>query len=39
MRSKEGQKEQLHCIDFEGEIYLREERGAMLMGTICRLRE
>ena len=28
-----GQKEQLHCIDFEGEIYLREERGAMLMGT------
>src|ERR1700734_1039302 len=26
-----GQKEQLHCIDFEGEIYLREERGAMLM--------
>jgi dimethylglycine dehydrogenase len=29
----EGQKEQLHCIDFEGEIYLREERGAMLMGT------
>jgi dimethylglycine dehydrogenase len=29
----QGQKEQLHCIDFEGEIYLREERGAMLMGT------
>jgi dimethylglycine dehydrogenase len=28
-----GQKEQLHCIDFEGEIYLREERGGMLMGT------
>ncbi len=28
-----AQKEQLHCIDFEGEIYLREERGAMLMGT------
>jgi dimethylglycine dehydrogenase len=28
-----GEKEQLHCIDFEGEIYLREERGAMLMGT------
>src|SRR5258705_2779985 len=27
------QKEQLHCIDFEGEIYLREERGGMLMGT------
>ena len=31
--SFKGQKEQLHCIDFEGEIYLREERGAMLMGT------
>jgi dimethylglycine dehydrogenase len=31
--SLKGQKEQLHCIDFEGEIYLREERGAMLMGT------
>jgi len=29
----EGKKEQLHCIDFEGEIYVREERGAMLMGT------
>ncbi|MDB6045892.1 MAG: glycine cleavage system protein [Gammaproteobacteria bacterium] len=28
-----AQKEQLHCIDFEGEIYLREERGGMLMGT------
>src|SRR6202012_1104211 len=28
-----GQKEQVHCIDFEGEIYLREELGAMLMGT------
>jgi dimethylglycine dehydrogenase len=28
-----GQKEQLHCIDFEGEIYLRQERGGMLMGT------
>jgi dimethylglycine dehydrogenase len=28
-----GQKEQLHAIDFEGEIYLREERGAMLIGT------
>jgi dimethylglycine dehydrogenase len=31
--SLQGQKEQLHCIDFEGEIYLREERGAMLIGT------
>jgi dimethylglycine dehydrogenase len=28
-----GQKEQLHAIDFEGEIYLRQERGGMLMGT------
>jgi dimethylglycine dehydrogenase len=28
-----GQKEQLHCIDFEGEIYLRQERGGMLVGT------
>ncbi len=29
----EGQKEQLACIDFEGEIYTRQERGGMLMGT------
>ncbi|MGA3157804.1 MAG: FAD-dependent oxidoreductase [Steroidobacteraceae bacterium] len=28
-----GQKEQLHCIDFEGEIYMRQERGGMLLGT------
>jgi dimethylglycine dehydrogenase len=28
-----GQKEQPHCIDFEGEIYMRQERGGMLMGT------
>jgi dimethylglycine dehydrogenase len=28
-----GSKEQLHAIDFEGEIYLREERGGMLIGT------
>ena len=28
-----GMKEQLHCIDFEGEIYTRQERGGMLMGT------
>ena len=26
-------KEVLHVIDFEGEIYLRQERGGMLMGT------
>ena len=28
-----GLKEQFHCIDFEGEIYMRQERGGMLMGT------
>lgn len=28
-----GKKEHLHCIDFEGEIYIRQERGGMLMGT------
>jgi dimethylglycine dehydrogenase len=28
-----GKKEQLHCIDFEGELYIRQERGGMLMGT------
>ncbi|HYL01044.1 MAG TPA: FAD-dependent oxidoreductase [Steroidobacteraceae bacterium] len=28
-----GQKEQMHCIDFEGEIYIRQERGGMLLGT------
>jgi dimethylglycine dehydrogenase len=28
-----GQKEQLHCIDFEGEIYTRQERVGMLLGT------
>ena len=28
-----GLPEQLHCIDFEGEIYLREERHGMLFGT------
>jgi dimethylglycine dehydrogenase len=28
-----GQKEQLMCIDFEGEIYMRQERGGMLLGT------
>ncbi len=28
-----GLKEQIHCIDFEGEIYMRQERGGMLMGT------
>ena len=28
-----GRKEQMHCIDFEGELYLREERGGILIGT------
>src|SRR5262249_20737494 len=28
-----GRTEQLHVIDFEGELYLREERGGMLVGT------
>ena len=28
-----GRKDQLHCIDFEGEIYMRQERGGMLIGT------
>ena len=28
-----GRKESLHAIDFEGEIYIRQERGGMLMGT------
>ncbi len=28
-----GQKEMLHCIDFEGELYLRQERGGVLIGT------
>jgi dimethylglycine dehydrogenase len=28
-----GLKEQIHCIDFEGELYLRQERGGMLLGT------
>jgi dimethylglycine dehydrogenase len=28
-----GRKEQFHAIDFEGEIYMRQERGGMLMGT------
>jgi dimethylglycine dehydrogenase len=31
--SLKGQNEQLHCIDFEGEIYTRQERGGMLLGT------
>jgi dimethylglycine dehydrogenase len=26
-------KEVVHCVDFDGELYLRQERGGMLMGT------
>ncbi|MGA2776952.1 MAG: FAD-dependent oxidoreductase [Steroidobacteraceae bacterium] len=33
MQELAGKPEQLHCIDFEGEIYIRQERGGMLMGT------
>jgi dimethylglycine dehydrogenase len=29
----EGRNEQVHVIDFEGELYLREERDAILIGT------
>ena len=28
-----GQKEQLHVIDFEAEVYMRQERQGMLLGT------
>jgi dimethylglycine dehydrogenase len=28
-----GQQEIVHCIDFEGELYLRQERGGVLLGT------
>ncbi len=28
-----GKQEQLHAIDFEGELYTRQERGGMLLGT------
>src|SRR3954447_5238128 len=28
-----GQKEMLHVVDFEGEIYMRQERGGILLGT------
>jgi dimethylglycine dehydrogenase len=28
-----GQKELMHAIDFEAEIYMRQERGGMLLGT------
>src|ERR1700722_8805214 len=33
MPELKGKKEQLHAIDFEGELYLRQERGGMLLGT------
>ncbi len=28
-----GKPEMKHCIDFEGELYLRQERGGVLLGT------
>ena len=31
--NKDTGKEVLHVVDFDGEIYLRQERGGMLMGT------
>ncbi len=31
--NKSTGKELMHCVDFDGEIYLRQERGGMLMGT------
>ena len=31
--NKSTGKEVLHAVDFDGEIYLRQERGGMLMGT------
>ena len=31
--NKSSGREMLHCVDFDGEIYLRQERGGMLMGT------
>ena len=31
--NKETGKEIIHCIDFDGEIYMRQERSGMLMGT------
>jgi dimethylglycine dehydrogenase len=31
--NRESGREMLHIIDFEGEIYLRQERGGMLLGT------
>jgi dimethylglycine dehydrogenase len=33
MPELKDKKEQLHAIDFEGELYLRQERGGMLLGT------
>ena len=31
--NQQSGKEMLHAVDFDGEIYLRQERGGMLMGT------
>jgi dimethylglycine dehydrogenase len=31
--NKTSGRELLHCVDFDGEIYIRQERNGMLMGT------
>lgn len=31
--NKSTGKELMHCVDFDGEIYIRQERNGMLMGT------
>ncbi|MEL6375457.1 MAG: FAD-dependent oxidoreductase, partial [Pseudomonadota bacterium] len=31
--NEETGTEVIHCVDFDGELYLRQERGGMLMGT------
>ncbi|KQV38125.1 MULTISPECIES: FAD-dependent oxidoreductase [unclassified Rhizobium] len=31
--NKTSGKELMHCVDFDGEIYIRQERNGMLMGT------
>ena len=31
--NRETGREMLHCVDFDGELYIRQERGGMLIGT------
>jgi dimethylglycine dehydrogenase len=31
--NKKAGRELMHCVDFDGEIYIRQERNGMLMGT------